>query len=39
MRLAAAEVLERDPTLEKHLALAETLERLDEALKANIAKG
>jgi hypothetical protein len=31
--------LSADPTLEKHLALAETLERLDEAAKANIAKG
>lgn len=39
MRVAAANVLNTDPTLEKHLALAETLERLDEAAKANIAKG
>ena len=39
MRVAAAEVLKTDPTLEKHLVLAETLERLDEAAKANIAKG
>jgi ATP-dependent DNA helicase RecG len=39
MRVAAAEVLGSDPTLEKHPALAETLDRLDEAAKANIAKG
>ena len=39
MRLAAGEVLSSDPTLEKHTVLAETLERLDEAAKANIAKG
>jgi ATP-dependent DNA helicase RecG len=39
MRVAAAEVLDSDPTLEKHPALAETLDRLDEAAKANIAKG
>jgi ATP-dependent DNA helicase RecG len=38
MRLAAADVLNADPTLEKHRVLAETLERLDEAAKANIAK-
>jgi ATP-dependent DNA helicase RecG len=39
MREAAAKVLEQDPTLEKHRALFETLERLDEVAKANIAKG
>jgi ATP-dependent DNA helicase RecG len=39
MRVAAGEVLTSDPTLEKHAVLAETLERLDEASKANIAKG
>ncbi|MEY4275747.1 MAG: hypothetical protein RIS26_210 [Actinomycetota bacterium] len=39
MRDAAVKVLAADPTLEKHPALAETLERLDEAAKANIAKG
>lgn len=39
MRIAAAEVLNADPTLEKHPTLAETLERLDEKAKANIAKG
>ena len=39
MRVAAAEILNADPTLEKHLVLSETLERLDEAAKANIAKG
>ena len=39
MRVAATNVLTTDPTLEKHLVLAETLERLDEAAKANIAKG
>lgn len=39
MRVAAADILNADPTLEKHLVLAETLERLDEAAKANIAKG
>ena len=39
MREAASMVLGSDPTLEKHQALAETLERLDEAAKANIAKG
>ena len=39
MRMAAAEVLNADPTLEKHPTLAETLERLDEQAKANIAKG
>ena len=39
MRVAAGEVLFSDPTLEKHAVLAETLERLDEAAKANIAKG
>jgi ATP-dependent DNA helicase RecG len=39
MRVAAGEVLSSDPTLEKHAVLAETLERLDEAAKANIAKG
>ena len=38
MRIAAAEVLNADPTLEKHRVLAETLDRLDEAAKANIAK-
>jgi ATP-dependent DNA helicase RecG len=38
MRVAAIEVLNSDPTLEKHRVLAETLERLDEAAKANIAK-
>jgi hypothetical protein len=31
-------VLKGDPTLEKHPSLAETLERLDEAAKENIAK-
>jgi hypothetical protein len=30
--------LESDPTLETNRVLAETLERLDEAAKANIAK-
>ena len=39
MRAAAEKLLESDPTLEKHLTLAETLERLDEAAKENIAKG
>lgn len=39
MREAASKVMTEDPTLEKHPALAETLERLDEASKANIAKG
>jgi ATP-dependent DNA helicase RecG len=39
MREAASKVLTEDPTLEKHRALAETLDRLDEAAKANIAKG
>ena len=39
MRDAAASLLAADPTLEKHPALAETLERMDEAAKANIAKG
>jgi len=39
MRVAAGQVLEQDPTLEKHRTLAETLERLDEAAKSNIAKG
>jgi ATP-dependent DNA helicase RecG len=39
MRTAADELLKIDPTLEKHLSLAETLERLDEAAKENIAKG
>ena len=39
MRVAAGGVLDSDPTLEKHQALAETLERLDEVAKANIAKG
>lgn len=39
MRLAAGDVLSGDPTLEHNLALAQTLERLDEAAKANIAKG
>lgn len=39
MREAASKVLTEDPTLEKHIALAETLDRLDEAAKANIAKG
>jgi ATP-dependent DNA helicase RecG len=38
MRVAAGEVLESDPTLETNRVLAETLERLDEAAKANIAK-
>jgi ATP-dependent DNA helicase RecG len=38
MRDAASKVLAEDPTLEKHLPLAETLERLDEVVKANIAK-
>ncbi len=38
MRIAASEVLSADPTLEKHPTLAETLERLDEQAKANIAK-
>jgi ATP-dependent DNA helicase RecG len=38
MRSAAASVLEKDPTLEKHPALYETLNRLDEAAKSNIAK-
>jgi hypothetical protein len=38
MREAASEVLKTDPTLEKHSALAETLERLDIAAKTNIAK-
>ena len=38
MRVAAAEVLSSDPTLEKHRVLADTLDRLDEAAKANIAK-
>ena len=38
MRVAAAEVLSGDPTLEKHRVLADTLDRLDEAAKANIAK-
>lgn len=38
MRVAASEVLNADPTLEKHSALAGTLERLDEQAKANIAK-
>ncbi len=39
MRISASEVLNSDPTLEKHPTLAETLERLDEQAKANIAKG
>ena len=39
MREAAGLVLVADPTLEKHSALAETLNRLDESAKANIAKG
>jgi ATP-dependent DNA helicase RecG len=39
MRDAAASLLAADPTLEKHPALAETLDRMDEAAKANIAKG
>lgn len=39
MREAASQLLTQDPTLEKHLVLAETLERLDEAAKSNIAKG
>ena len=39
MRDAAVALLATDPTLEKHPALAETLERMDEAAKANIAKG
>ena len=39
MRDAAVALLAADPTLEKHPALAETLERMDEAAKANIAKG
>jgi ATP-dependent DNA helicase RecG len=38
MREAASHVLKTDPTLEKHAALAETLERLDIAAKTNIAK-
>jgi ATP-dependent DNA helicase RecG len=38
MRIAAAEVLSGDPTLEQHRVLAETLDRLDEQAKANIAK-
>jgi ATP-dependent DNA helicase RecG len=38
MRTAADAVLKGDPTLEKHPSLAETLERLDEAAKENIAK-
>jgi ATP-dependent DNA helicase RecG len=38
MRVAAGEVLVSDPTLETNRVLAETLERLDEAAKANIAK-
>lgn len=38
MRVSASEILSADPTLEKHPTLAETLERLDEAAKANIAK-
>jgi hypothetical protein len=39
MRVAAGDLLASDPTLEKHPTLAETLERLDEAAKENIAKG
>ena len=39
MRDAAIKVLDADPTLEKHPELAETLERMDDAAKANIAKG
>lgn len=39
MREEASKVLAADPTLEKHPLLAETLERMDEAAKANIAKG
>jgi ATP-dependent DNA helicase RecG len=38
MRVAAADILTADPTLEKHRVLADTLDRLDEAAKANIAK-
>lgn len=39
MRDAAVALLAADPTLEKHPALAEALERMDEAAKVNIAKG
>lgn len=39
MRTSASELLEADPTLEKHPTLAETLERLDQVAKENIAKG
>ncbi|MEY2693895.1 MAG: hypothetical protein RL142_243 [Actinomycetota bacterium] len=39
MRDAAVVLLAADPTLEKYPTLAETLERMDEAAKANIAKG
>jgi len=39
MRTAADEILKSDPSLEKNPSLAETLERLDEAAKENIAKG
>jgi len=38
MRIKAGEVLGTDPTLENHLALAETLDRLDAAAKENIGK-
>jgi ATP-dependent DNA helicase RecG len=38
MRVAAAELLNSDPTLDKHPVLADTLDRLDDVAKANIAK-
>ena len=37
-RTLAEELLAKDPTLEKHPVLAETLARMDEAAKANLAK-
>ncbi len=39
MRKAVESLFAADPTLERHLALAESLARIDEAAQANLAKG